>query len=88
MSSPPPSAISLPAKTLDGEGGYCVYGKLMPAADSLAQRALPLGLAHGVKLKRSDCREWHRRWDDVDDRRRGWRRRISSGDGSDFRPER
>lgn len=37
---------------LDGEGGYTVYGKLMPAADSLAKSALPIGLAHKVKLVR------------------------------------
>ena len=37
---------------LDGEGGYTVYGKLMPAADSIAKRALPIGLAHKVKLSR------------------------------------
>jgi len=37
---------------LDGEGGYTVYGKLMPAADSLARGGLPLGLAHGVTLRR------------------------------------
>ena len=35
---------------LDGEGGYMVYGKLVPATASLAARALPMGLAHGVKL--------------------------------------
>jgi predicted homoserine dehydrogenase-like protein len=35
---------------LDGEGGYTVVGRLMPAADSLAQGCLPLGLAHGCKL--------------------------------------
>ncbi len=35
---------------LDGEGGYTVAGRLMPAADSLAQGCLPLGLAQGVKL--------------------------------------
>ena len=39
-------------ETLDGEGGYTVYGKLMPAADSLALGGLPLGLAHRVKLVR------------------------------------
>jgi len=39
-------------ETLDGEGGYTVYGKLMPAADSIAKRALPIGLAHKVKLSR------------------------------------
>jgi predicted homoserine dehydrogenase-like protein len=39
--------------TLDGEGGYTVYGKLMPARDSLALGGLPLGLAHGLRLKRA-----------------------------------
>jgi predicted homoserine dehydrogenase-like protein len=38
---------------LDGEGGYTVYGRLMPARDSLAAGALPIGLAHGVTLKRA-----------------------------------
>lgn len=38
-------------ETLDGEGGYCVYGKIAPAQDSLARGALPIGLAHGVTLK-------------------------------------
>ena len=37
-------------ETLDGEGGYTVWGRLMPARDSLACGALPLGLAHNVKL--------------------------------------
>jgi predicted homoserine dehydrogenase-like protein len=37
---------------LDGEGGYTVWGKLMPAERSLAFGALPIGLAHGVKLTR------------------------------------
>jgi predicted homoserine dehydrogenase-like protein len=37
---------------LDGEGGYCVYAKLIPAARSLKLGALPIGLAHRVKLRR------------------------------------
>ncbi len=37
---------------LDGEGGYTVYGKLIPAARSLALGALPIGLAQQVKLLR------------------------------------
>jgi len=41
-----------PGETLDGEGGYTVWGKLMPAVDSLALGGLPIGLAHGVKLTR------------------------------------
>jgi predicted homoserine dehydrogenase-like protein len=35
---------------LDGEGGYAVYGKLFPAEASLQLGALPLGLAHDVRL--------------------------------------
>jgi predicted homoserine dehydrogenase-like protein len=37
---------------LDGEGGFTVYGKLLPAAASLKLGGLPLGLAHGVKMIR------------------------------------
>jgi predicted homoserine dehydrogenase-like protein len=40
----------LAGELLDGEGGYTVVGKLMPAADSLRLGALPLGLAHRVRL--------------------------------------
>ena len=36
---------------LDGEGGYTVYGKLMPSARSIAAGALPIGLAHGLTLR-------------------------------------
>lgn len=39
-------------ETLDGEGGFTVYGKLLPASESLQCGGLPLGLAHGVKLVR------------------------------------
>jgi predicted homoserine dehydrogenase-like protein len=35
---------------LDGEGGYTVVGKLVSAQESLAIGALPLGLAHEVRL--------------------------------------
>ncbi len=37
-------------EVLDGEGGYTVVGRLMPAADSLRMGGLPLGLAHQVAL--------------------------------------
>ena len=43
-------------ETLDGEGGYCVWGKLMPAADSLALGGLPIGLSHGVRLRNRHTR--------------------------------
>ncbi len=52
-------------EVLDGEGGFTVYGKLMPAADSLAAGGLPLGLAHGVKLKRAVAAGCAVRWQDV-----------------------
>jgi len=42
-----------PGERLDGEGGYTVYGRLMPASASLAIGGLPLGLAHGIELKRA-----------------------------------
>ncbi|HXS53154.1 MAG TPA: hypothetical protein VN782_11530 [Usitatibacter sp.] len=51
---------------LDGEGGYTVWGKLMPAADSAASRALPIGLAHHVKLKRDIPEGRVVSWDDVE----------------------
>lgn len=38
-------------EVLDGEGGFTVYGKLMPAAESLSKNALPIGLAHKLPLK-------------------------------------
>ncbi len=37
---------------LDGEGGYTVWGKLIPAARSKTIGGVPIGLAHSIKLKR------------------------------------
>ena len=51
---------------LDGEGGYCVWGKLMPAADSLAFGGLPIGLAHGVRLRNTIPFGKPVTWDDVE----------------------
>lgn len=53
-------------EVLDGEGGYTVWGKLMSAQDSAARRALPIGLAHKVKLKRDIAEGKTVSWDDVD----------------------
>src|SRR5438874_12623476 len=39
-------------ESLDGEGGYTVWGKLVPASRSLSEGAVPIGLAHGIKLVR------------------------------------
>lgn len=41
-----------PGDTLDGEGGYSVWGKLIPATRSLKEGALPIGLAQDVALTR------------------------------------
>ena len=38
-------------EVLDGEGGYRVYGKLKPADQARTPNALPIGLAHDLKLK-------------------------------------
>lgn len=51
---------------LDGEGGYTVYGKLLSAATSLAAGALPLGLAHGLRLKHAVAAGSIVHWSDVD----------------------
>jgi predicted homoserine dehydrogenase-like protein len=50
---------------LDGEGGFCVWGKQTPAATSLERELLPLGLAHNVKLKRDIAEGQALRWSDV-----------------------
>jgi len=51
---------------LDGEGGYTVWGKLLPAAASLKVGALPIGLAHRLKLKQDVARGALVRWSDVE----------------------
>src|SRR6266853_197414 len=50
---------------LDGEGGYMVVGRLMPAADSLALGGLPLGLANQLKLVNPVKAGQPVRWADV-----------------------
>jgi predicted homoserine dehydrogenase-like protein len=51
---------------LDGEGGYTVWGKLLPAQKSLAVGALPIGLAHGVRLNREIAPDQVVGWADVE----------------------
>ena len=50
---------------LDGEGGYTVSGRLMPAARSLAEAALPMGLTHRVRVVNPVDRGELIRWSDV-----------------------
>jgi len=53
-------------EVLDGEGGYCVFGKLMPAEHSLRVQALPIGLAHNLRLKNAVPEGGTVSWSDVD----------------------
>jgi predicted homoserine dehydrogenase-like protein len=53
-------------ETLDGEGGYTVWGKLVPAERSLADGALPIGLAHNVVLLRDLAAGEIVRWIDIE----------------------
>ena len=39
-------------ETLDGEGGFTVVGRLLAADESVAAGALPIGLAHGIRVVR------------------------------------
>ena len=66
MSPPSPSETLRAGEMLDGEGGYTVWGKLMPAAASLKTGALPIGLAHRVKLKNDIAHGAVVRWSDVE----------------------
>jgi predicted homoserine dehydrogenase-like protein len=50
---------------LDGEGGACVWGKLMTAEDSLRVGGLPIGLANRVPLLRDVPAGQPVTWDDV-----------------------
>ncbi|WP_395015213.1 NAD(P)H-dependent oxidoreductase [Dongia sp.] len=56
----------MPGTVLDGEGGATVWGKLMPAARSLELGGLPIGLAHGVRLKNPVAAGQCVTWADVD----------------------
>jgi predicted homoserine dehydrogenase-like protein len=50
---------------LDGEGGYTVWGKLLPAETSSRLGGLPLGLAHDVKVTRPVKKGQSLSWADV-----------------------
>lgn len=54
-----------PGEMLDGEGGYTVWGKLLPAQRSLATGGLPLGLAHEVRVVRPVRQGQSLSWADV-----------------------
>ena len=53
-------------EALDGEGGATVYGRVLPAAESLRLEGLPLGLAHHVRLRNAVGAGQTVRWSDVE----------------------
>ena len=54
-----------PGELLDGEGGFTVWGKLLPAETSMRLGGLPLGLAHDVKVTRPVQKGQSLSWSDV-----------------------
>ena len=69
-------------ETLDGEGGACVWGKLLPAASSLEIGGLPIGLANRVPLlrdvKAGQCVTWSDVRIDTTDTAYRYRREMES----------
>ncbi|EPX83433.1 NAD(P)H-dependent oxidoreductase [Salipiger mucosus] len=55
-----------PGEMLDGEGGFTVWGRIARAEDSLENHGLPIGLAHGMKLKRDVAEGAMLTWDDIE----------------------
>jgi len=55
-----------PGEKLDGEGGFMVWGRAMRASDSIRMGALPIGLAHNIRLKSNVAAGSTLRGSDVD----------------------
>jgi predicted homoserine dehydrogenase-like protein len=72
-------------ETLDGEGGACVWGKLLPAAASLEIGGLPIGLANRVPLlrdvKAGRCVTWNDVRIDTTDAAYRYRREMEAAAG-------
>jgi predicted homoserine dehydrogenase-like protein len=66
----------VPAETLDGAGGFTVWGRLLPAPVALAQKAIPIGLTDGAVLRRSVAAGQTLTWEDV---------ALEDRDAADFR---
>ncbi|MEL6978789.1 MAG: SAF domain-containing protein [Pseudomonadota bacterium] len=54
-----------PGEALDGEGGRTVYAKAIPSTESLAAKALPIGLCDGLRLIRPVAEDAVLSWADV-----------------------
>jgi predicted homoserine dehydrogenase-like protein len=75
-------------EVLDGEGGSCVWGKLLRARTSLKIGGLPIGLANHVTVRRDvplgTCVTWDDvRIDEADDAYRYRREMETLGEGAD-----
>jgi len=55
-----------PGDTLDGEGGFTVWGRLTTATMSLGEGALPIGLAQGLRVRQAVAKGSVVRWADVE----------------------
>ena len=53
-------------EVLDGEGGFTVWGRCIPASTSLSRGVLPLGLAHGCKMRSAVRKGELLSWNDVE----------------------
>lgn len=75
-----------PGEKLDGEGGYTVWGRLMPATASLELGGLPIGLASGVTLRQAVMQGAPICWTDVEidesTQAAGIRRQLEASAGS------
>ncbi len=54
-----------PGDTLDGEGGYAVFGRLTSARESVANGYLPMGLSHGARVVKRVAKDAVMTYDDV-----------------------
>ncbi len=54
-----------PGDVLDGEGGYCVFGRLVRAETSMRGRYFPVGLSAGAKIVRAIDKGSFLTYDDV-----------------------
>jgi len=54
-----------PGDVLDGEGGYTVFGRLVTAKESLANKYLPMGLSRGAKMIKPVPKDSFVTYDDV-----------------------
>lgn len=66
---------------LDGEGGFVMYGRLISAADPLRTEGLPIGLAHGIILKRDVNKDQGLSWADVEYSEKTLCNCFSTGEG-------